>query len=495
MHLLLQAYPPRYPGIKSCVISGRSPASIQRHAMAYTEGGPVRAEGRDLAGHLRVVRGGLETRKAPAARAEQGFELGIETDREERRLRIEPAARLRHLYVCGQPGAGKSTLLLNLVRRDLATGTGCCVLDPHGGLVDSILAACRPTPEQARRIVVVDAADNERPVGIDLMSARSEYEQDLVVQFFLGLFSRLYLAEHQGPVFHQAVRNGLLLLMQAERTLAEFPLVFTDKAYLKRLLERCTDPFVRRYFEKMWNGMAEFHRSEQLSYLTSKLAPFYEDRLMRGMLAQRGGLDLDACMAEGRVVLVNLARGRIGDANAALLGQILLHLIRRSAMRRDPSAELSPFHLYIDEAHEFAGRELRELVTAMRKFAVGVTLANQSIDDFAPWVRDTILGSVATFVILRQGAGASPSIEALAGPRFDQRDLMRLPDFTAIAWSGVAADLARPRRVRLSAPPQSRHTELAAEIRRLSAARYGRPRAEVERELLRAADGGEVSEG
>lgn len=397
---------------------------------------------------------------------------------------------MRHLYVSGQPGTGKSTLLLNLVRHDLATGTGCCLLDPHGGLVDEILAACRATPEQARRFVVVDAADAENPVGLDLLSARSEYEQDLVVQFFLGLFSRLYLPEHQGPVLHQAVRNGLLLLMQAGRTLAEFPLVFTDAAYLKRLLSRCEDPFVRRYFEKVWGKTTDFHKSESLAYFTSKFSPFFEDRLMRNILAQRGGLDLDACLAEGRIVLVSLARGWIGDSNARLLGQLFLHLVRRSAMRRDPAAAPRPFHLYVDEAHEFAGAELRELVTSMRKFAVGVTLANQSLDDFDPSVRDTILGSVATFVLLRQGPRVLGDIEAIGQPRFDRRDLMRLPDFNAIIWSGTECDLGAPRRVLLLPPSRARDIELRRSVRRLSTARFGRPRADVEHELLQAADGG-----
>ncbi len=194
-------------------------------------------------------------------------------------------------------------------------------------------------------------------------------------------------------------------------------------------------------------------------------------------------------MAAGQVVLVNLARGRIGDANARLLGQILLHLIRRSAMRRDPAATPPLFNVYVDEAHEFAGGELRELVTAMRKFSVGVTLANQSIEDFHPRVRDTILGSVGTFVILRQGPGTDANLEALTQPRFDRSDLMRLPDFTAIVCTSPGERFVAPQRVRLALPPRSTDAAQAGAIRRASAARYGRPRAEVEAELLRVVDG------
>lgn len=375
---------------------------------------------------------------------------------------------------------------------DLASNTGCCLLDPHGGLIDLILAARHPETGQLDRIVVVDAADADFPVGIDLLSARTEYEQDLVVQFFLGLFTRMYLPEQQGPMLSQAVRNALLLLMDARRTLAEFPLIFSHPAYLQRLLANCRDPFVKRYFERIWNKTTEFHKSESLAYFTSKFSPFFEDRLMRNILAQRGGgLDFDTAMAEGKVVLVNLARGRIGDANASLLGQILLHLVRRSAMRRDPAATPPLFNVYVDEAHEFAGGELRELVTAMRKFGVGVTLANQSIENFHPRVRNTILGSVGTFVILRQGPTTDTILESLTQPRFDHQDLMRLPDFTAVVCTGAGERFVPPQRVRLTPPPRSRNTAQAAAVRRASAGRYGRPRAQVEAALLRAVDGSE----
>ena len=446
---------------------------------------------------MRLIRGGVEAGAPEERREDVPVTLGVETDGERRPFVLDTAARLRHLYIAGQPGAGKSTAILNLIRHDLAAGTGCCLLDPHGGLVDRVLATAAPESEQLDRIVVVDAADSERPVGIDLLRWRDEHEQDMVVQFFLGLLARLYLAEHQGPMLHQAVRHALLLVMTARRSLAEFPLVFSHPPYLKRLLTQCTDPFVRRYFEQIWNKTSEYHKSEYLAYFTSKFGPFFEDRLMRNILAQAGGgLDFDSVLAERKVVLVNLARGRIGDLNASLLGQILLHLIRRSAMRRDPLSSPSLFNLYIDEAHEFAGGELRELVTAMRKFGVGVTLANQTIDDFYPRVRDTILGSVGTFLVLRQGPHST--LEALTQPRFDCRDLMRLPDFTAVACRTSAEGFVPPRSLRLKSPPKRQDEAQAEAIRRASAARHARPRAEVEAELLRAAEGldaGESREG
>jgi hypothetical protein len=438
-------------------------------------------------GRLHLVHGGRAGGEAEGRERRLPVLLGVEDGAGARRVHLGPEARLRHVYVSGAPGTGKSSLLLNLVRHDAAAGSGCCVLDPHGGLIDAVLAAWRGDPE---RLIVVDAAGAEFPVGIDLLNARSEYEQDLVVQFFLDLFSRMYLAEHQGPMLAQAVRNGLLLLMATRRTLAEFTLVFTDKDYLRARLSECADPFVRRFFERVWLKSSESHRGESLAYFTSKFSPFFEDRLMRNILAQRGGLDFDAVIADGKVLLVDLARGRIGDTNSRLLGQVILHLVRRSAMRRDPSSDPPLFSVLVDEAHELAGGELREMVTAMRKFGVGMVLANQSLEDFAPWVRDTILGSVGTFVVLRQGLKPQPGIGSVIQPRFDRGDLLRLPDHTAILWTSAAGRCTPPARIRLAPPPARADRAAAADMRRRCAALHGRPRAEVEAELLRAVEGG-----
>jgi hypothetical protein len=458
------------------------PAPLDLNAPRQTQGQRRRA-------HLRLISGRNGRHESRRHRPAQPEPFVLGRDAGGFPCILESAARARHLCITGMPGAGKSTLLLNLVHHDLRSKTGCLLLDPHGGLSDDILASYCGDPTDLERVVVVDAADAEHPVGIDLLNARTEYEQDLVVQFFLGLFAHLYLAEHQGPIFHQAMRNGLLLLMTTGRSLAEFPLVFTDKRYLDGLLRSCPDPFVRRYFEKVWKNTADFHKSESLAYFTSKFSPFFEDRLTRNILAQRGGgLDLDAVLAEGKVVLVNLARGRIGDANASLLGQILLHLVRRAAMRRNPTDTPPLFNLYVDEAHEFAGAELRELVTAMRKFALGVTLANQSIDDFHPRVRDTLLGSVGTFVILRQGP--ETPLDVLTEPRFDRSDLGRLPDYHAVVCRSAGECYVPPAAIRLSSPPRSRRAEQAAAVRQISARRYGRPRAAVEAALLRVVDGG-----
>lgn len=433
---------------------------------------------------LRLLLGHKQVRSA--ARQAPPFAVGTEVDSRQQPCLLKAADRLRHVYVAGQPGTGKSTLLRNLVLHDLAAGTGACLIDPHGGLIDDILGCARLTSEQRARIIVVDVADREFPVGINLLDARSETEEDLTVQFFLTLFSSMYLLEHQGPVLAQATRNGLLVLMGAKRTLAEYPLLFSDDEFLKAVLEsNGIDPFARRYFDRVWRKTVPVHRSEHLAYFTSKFSPFFDDRIMRNILAQRQGLSFDEVMADNKVVLISLARGHIGDMNARLLGQIVLHLVRRSAMRRSLTASSAPFHVYVDEAHELSGGELREMLTALRKFGVGMTLANQGLSEFPHALRHTIMSSVGTFLVLRQGAENAGAFNLFVQPRFDHCDLVRLPDYEAVICLTQRSGYVAPKRVRLSAPPKASAPRQVELCRQASASRYGRPRREVEAELLR----------
>lgn len=433
--------------------------------------------------HLRLVHdAGRRVERAPET-VPHRVQLGLECDAPHSPVLLDASARARHTLVSGMPGTGKSTALLNLVLDDLTSGTGCCLIDPHGALVDSILERCDPRVHHINRIVVFDAAERQRPIGLDLLAASDEHEQDLVVQFFLSLFRGMFLAEHQGPIFHQAVRNGLFLLMMTGGTLAEFPSVFADTDFLKRRLERCSDPWVTRYFQKTWLGQSDFHRSEALAYITSKLSGFVEDRLMRSMLAQRGGLDVSLLMAERKVLLVNLARARLGDSNARLLARILLHIFHVAAMRRRVQDSPPLFNLYIDEAHELSGWTMDEILTGARKFGLGLTLANQDVGDYPPFFRQTIFGSVANYLVLRQGKNIDGRIADLGHPRFDQRDFARLADFEAIAVSMAEGSQWRPRKIRLTPPPPVTNVD-PKDIRGRSTQEFGRPRVEVEEALL-----------
>src|SRR3989449_564763 len=177
-------------------------------------------------------------------------------------------------YVSGLPGVGKSTLLLHLILDDIRAGRACCVLDPHGDLISAILARCPDDRAVLERIVLFDPADMDWPIGINIFDAQTERERDLAVQFMLELYEELFLPEHQGPVLHQALRNGMRLLMECNGSLPELALLFTDKSFVKTKLAQSSDPWIHNYFEKVWLPWGGSSYIEMVAYCGAKLSCF-----------------------------------------------------------------------------------------------------------------------------------------------------------------------------------------------------------------------------
>ncbi|MGH8546175.1 MAG: type IV secretory system conjugative DNA transfer family protein [Gammaproteobacteria bacterium] len=417
--------------------------------------------------------------------------IGKETTSPYSPFSLPLSERRRHLYICGKPGTGKSTLIQNLVLQDIASGIGCCVIDPHGDLVDDVLASI--PAQQTARVVVFDPSLSKRPIGINLLNAKNEIEQDSVVQFFLHLFETLYLREHQGPMFFQAIRNGLVLLMDAGGTLAELPMLFFDKDFRKTCLAKARDPLVKRYWEQLFEKQGNLGNSDYLAYFTSKISHFIDDRTLRVVLSQKKGLEVSKIVKEGYVLLCDLSQGKIGQLNSRLLGMLILHLLERETLRRaqvriDPNSldrDRPLFNIYVDEFHEFFALELNHILSSARKYNVGVTLATQHPDQIGATCIESILANVAAHVVFRQGLPGAELLAELMQPRFSSQDLLSLPDFEAIIKITSGGTFNAPRRIVLLPKPRPLTPEHQNRLRSESSKRYGRNRRTIERELVR----------
>lgn len=434
--------------------------------------------------YLRVIRGGRDriTVRPPIvcsalhqAQDPEGHAL----------LEALAGARELGLYVTGLPGTGKSTTLLHLVLDDMHAGRGCAVIDPHGDLINEILARSPADGRTAERVLLFDPADTEWPIPLNILEETSERAQDLAVQFMIDLYEALFLRDQQGPVLHQSLRNGIRLAMQTRGSLAEVPLLFADRDFLQSCLRECTDPWVRHYFANVWLKMSDSSRGEYLAYFTSKLSGFFDDRILRNILGQRGGMALGPFLEGGGILLANLARGAIGDLNARLLGMLLLHLLERATLERHarPPEGRPPLHIYIDEFHEFATRSLIDFLGAARKFNVGLTLAHQRLEMLHPAIREAVLGTVGHALLFRQGSAEASELAALLWPRFGGRELVRLPNFQAVGRAIGPEGRIRVGRLRIPLPGRG-NPESGVRIREASRRQFGRPRAEVERALL-----------
>lgn len=387
--------------------------------------------------------------------------------------------RRRHAYVVGKTGTGKSTLLKYMALQDIEAGRGVCVVDPHGDLVEEILAAI--PAHRVNDVILFDPSDEERPIGLNLLQARTEAQKHRIVNEFIGLLVRMYDPGQSGivgPRFQHNVRNAMLTVMALQdSTLIEVVRALTDKSYVQELLPHVKDPLVRNYWNNQIANTSDFHKSEILDYIVSKFSRFVGDQLVRNIVGQRETtIDFREMMDRQQVLLVNLSKGKIGPENAQFLGLLLVQSLLITALSRaDVAPESRPdFFLYVDEFQNFATDLFSTVLSEGRKYGVAVTMANQYLTQLSHSIREAIFGNVGSIVSFRLGNQDAAALAPELYPVFEVDDLLNLPKFTACVKLLVDGLASRPftmRTVLDSRPPSH---ERAETIRELSRQGYGR---------------------
>ena len=423
--------------------------------------------------------------------------LGLNTHRgKTTEVAMHEDQRFRHTYVIGQTGTGKSTLLLNLVLHDIRRGRGVAVLDPHGSLVTDVLE--RYPKERADDLVLVDLTDTERPVGLNVLRIHERdtwkfrIQRDLVIDDIYSFIARSYnLSLAGGPVFetHFRAMLGLLLGTQPQDpnlvpNLMLFRMAYTNAALRRRLRDRVgdDDPVLQTAVEEFESTGGEGSIQNVASYVTSKLQRFVSDAALRNITCQTSLLDIPDIVESGKVLLVDLGKGRFGDMAAGLLASQLVSRIRQAVMGRGTSPTAQPFYLYADEFQMFADERFAELLAEARKFRLALTFAHQFVQQLPDDVMRAVIGNVGTLVTLRVGAIDAQILGPTYAPIFGDRDLGGLPNFRAYVRSFGALGQT-PFSVTLHPPPAERDLAMAAHLRTLSRLRYGRSRAVVEAEI------------
>ena len=398
--------------------------------------------------------------------------------------------RRRHLYVAGQTGTGKSTLLLNAILQDLEHGMGVAVIDPHGDLIDDVLA--RMPRQRLDDVIVLDPSDQERPVGFNFLACRSYDEGGRIVEDFIEGLRKMYDPHHTGmvgPRFYHAARNAMLTVISAGGTLVEVVRLMTDPAFVQELLPAVTDPVVRRYWTDQIANTSDFHRSETMDYFVSKFSPFVHNHLMRNIVGQqRSTIDLRRVMDEGKVLLVNLAQGHLGQGLSSLWGMVVVPRILSAAFSRVdiPERDRRDFCLYVDEFQNYATPAFVDIVSGARKYRLNITMAHQHAGQLPADVRRGIFGNVGSLVVFRTGVDDAGVLASAQYPSaFTPADLLELPNFRAVVsllHGGQrlpALSLATRPAPDIGAPS----LEWARTVREHSRHRYGRDRCDVETEI------------
>lgn len=406
-------------------------------------------------------------------------------------VKIAEYDKMRHVYAIGQTGTGKTVLLKNMIISDIEAGNGICLIDPHGDAIEDILP--RIPRERAEDVILFDASDTDRPLGLNIFEAKTVEQKDLVIAEAITMLYKLYDPGHQGimgPRFEHWFRNAALALMAdpAGGTFIEVPRIFTDDKFLAEKLQHVTDPVVRNFWINEMGQTADFHKSEVLGWFVGKFGAFMTNTTMRNILGQvQSSLNLREIMDGRKILLVNLSKGLIGELNMQLLGMIFISKIQLAAMSRAelPEDQRQPFSLYIDEFQNFVTDNISQILSEARKYKLSLIMANQFIGQLRDDIKAAVFGNVGTIISFRVGAEDGEFIVKQFAPEFDIPNIINQENLHAICKMTIQGLPCRPFNLIDYFPPKLTEQEIekGRAIKELARLKHGRPREIVDAEI------------
>ncbi|MFC1790270.1 type IV secretory system conjugative DNA transfer family protein, partial [Patescibacteria group bacterium] len=433
---------------------------------------------------------------APVQIPKSGLYIGKSTYRGlSRPVHLGEKDRRRHAYIIGKTGVGKSELLKDMILQDIRSGKGVCLIDPHD-LADELLDFI--PPERAEDVIYFNPSDSERPMGFNLLEAETEEQKHFVTGAIINLMYKLYDPYKTGiigPRFEHAIRNAMLTVMSDPgSTFIEIVRCLTDSKYVQELLPKVKDPMVRRYWTDQIAQTSDFHKSEVLDYIVSKFGRFVTNKTMRNIIGQsKSAFDFRTAMDQGKILIVNLAKGKLGEENSAFLGLVLVPKILIAAMSRAdiPQEKRRDFYLYVDEFQNFATPDFAQILSEARKYRLSLTVANQFIGQMEEEVKNAIFGNVGTIMAFRVGVTDASYLSHEFQPVFAEDDLLNIERFHVYMKTIVGNEPVQPFSVDLyrdmAKIEKMKNKEVGDMIRNLSRLKYGKDRQLVESEIAQRA--------
>jgi len=403
-------------------------------------------------------------------------------------ITIKESDRLRHMYMLGKTGVGKSTVFQNMCLEDIRNHNGVCFIDPHGESIQWLLE--RIPANRREDVIFFDPSDTHCSFGLNLLEATNEYEKDFLVAQVIEIFYKLFDPAHSGiigPQFEHWLRCAALTVMAGPEggSLIEIPKLFIDKRFEAKKRRYLTNPLIIDFWTKQMASTSDFHKSEMLNYFTSKFGHFMNTVLMRNILGQRtSSFHLDQIIAQEKILLVDLSKGKIGETNPQMLGLIMVSKLQAAVLKRSaiPSDQRTPFYLYVDEFQNLVTDAFASMLSESRKYGLGVHLTNQYFGQLPETLQNAILGNVGTMVAFEIGAEDAQRLEGEFYPMVKD-DLMNLGRYnfyvklmidgkTSAAFSGVSLP-----------PSEGVQPENAPQIKLINQLAYAMPRELVEEQI------------
>lgn len=397
----------------------------------------------------------------------------VEFKNQDRIFGIKREDRRRHMYAIGKSGTGKSTLLANMIIHDLKHGEGLAVVDPHGDLIETVLNYIPKS--RLNDVIVVDPADPNAVVKLNVFEAGSMVHRELIASGIVAIFQKMY-ANSWGPRLEYILRNTLLTLLEEHAKLGDVLQMLTDAKYRARVIDRLQDPVLKNFWEAEFNMMQERQRIEAISPILNKVGQFVTSPLIRNVVnTDKSSFDIEQVMNEGKILLINVSQGKLGEDNAALLGAMFITKIQLAAMNRVYMEEEKrrDFYLYIDEFQNFATTSFIKILSEARKYRLNLILANQYMDQIPDDVKAAIFGNAGTMVSFILGAKDADWMVKEFGNHYTADDLVSLGRYQIVNKLMIDGRTSDPFPAQTLELASSRNANKEKVIR-VSRERYGR---------------------
>ncbi|TKJ35677.1 MAG: hypothetical protein CEE38_13770 [Planctomycetes bacterium B3_Pla] len=401
-----------------------------------------------------------------------------------KRFGIKEKNRRGHIYIIGKTGTGKSTLIENMVISDIEAGNGCALIDPHGDLAESVLD--HVPKRRIEDVIYFNPSDIQYPIAFNPLGKIGHDYHHLVASGLISVFKKVW-SEFWGPRLEHILRHSILTLLEYPgSTLLDIPRLLTNDRFRKQVLAAVTHQQVREFWFSEFDKYSAWLRSQAISPILNKVGQFLSSVPLRNIVGQnKNTFRLRKVMDEGKILIVNLAKGKIGEDNCALLGAMIVTTIQMAALSRadTPETERRGFYLYVDETHTFLTLSFADILSEARKYGLSLILAHQYIEQLDEKIRAAIFGNVGTIISFRVGAEDAKYLAREFYPVFEETDLVNLPNYHIYLKLLIDGVTSRAFSAITLGPPE-RKASYKSQIIETSRKRYTRARKEVETEIL-----------
>ncbi len=416
--------------------------------------------------------------------------LGLTTYRDKNTLfGIKRKDRRQHVYLLGKSGSGKSVLMFNMIIQNIQNGEGVCLVDPHGENVETVLSAI--PKHRLKDVIYFNPADADYHIGFNVLELIDPQYKHLVASGLMGIFTKIW-ANAWSARMEYILNNTILALLDTPgTTLLGIPRMLVDKDYRQKIIANLRDPVIKAFWVHEYEAWQDKFRNEAIAPIQNKVGQFLSTSIIRNVVGQsKSTINIFDMMNEGKIFLVNVSKGRIGEDNSALLGGMIITKIQLAAMERVriPEEDRRDFYLYVDEFQNFVTDAFAGILSEARKYRLNLTVAHQYtaqlISDKSTAVRDAVFGNVGTMIVFRVGADDAEFLEKEFEPEFTPQDIVNLPNYKVYMKLMIDGVTSRPFSAK-TLPPMVKGGDKTVEQEVIQSSRdlYCRPRDIVEKEI------------